>query len=325
MTKPSPDPVYVLRGHKGSVITVNFVETIENVNLVSGSSHGELFLWNLKINRPEFKLSSSNGKEIIWTGCYGNTVITQERADSVKFWIKDESNWKVTRAVAAPGVGFCKCSLGNTSPLYLAYPDEDPTKVKILDVETNQEVATIQENIDENQKFGMCMCMKLLSTPLLEGKNLLLCGYESGSVTLWDWKNRKIISEMKCHSEPAICLDFDDCYRCQGISGSTDRALSLWELVQPNQLKIKQKVMVTNPGISAVAIRSDGKIVATGGWDQRLRIFSWKTMKPLAVLDYHGGSVEALQFSTSSIGRYPQLLAAGSKDGKISLWSLYNS
>ncbi|XP_013779055.2 guanine nucleotide-binding protein subunit beta-like protein 1 [Limulus polyphemus] len=171
----------------------------------------------------------------------------------------------------------------------------------------------------------MCMCMKLLNTQVLEGKNLLLCGYESGSVALWDWRNRQIISEMKCHNEPVICLDFDECYRHQGVSGSADKDLSLWELIQPSQLKMKQKVMVTNPGISAVAIRSDAKIVATGGWDKRLRIFSWKTMKPLAVLDYHGGTVEALQFSTSSVGRYSRLLAAGSKDGKISLWSLYNS
>ncbi|XP_063082184.1 guanine nucleotide-binding protein subunit beta-like protein 1 isoform X4 [Cavia porcellus] len=85
--------------------------------------------------------------------------------------------------------------------------------------------------------------------------------------------------------------------------------LGLWQVCSTHQL--------TNPGISDVTIRPDHKILATAGWDHRIRVFHWRTMKPLAVLAFHSASVHCVAFATNG------LLAAGSKDQRISVWSLY--
>lgn len=53
---------------------------------------------------------------------------------------------------------------------------------------------------------------------------------------------------------------------------------------------------ITNPGISSSIFRSDKPILTTAGWDNRIRLFAFKTdpeeikhikVKPLAVLDFH--------------------------------------
>lgn len=50
----------------------------------------------------------------------------------------------------------------------------------------------------------------------------------------------------------------------------------------------------------------------------RIRVFSMKSMKPLAILSYHRDSVYSLDFSKSD-----NLLVASSQDNRISLWNIY--
>lgn len=129
-------------------------------------------------------------------------------------------------------------------------------------------------------------------------------------------------------------------------------------------------------GQQGLSIRSDGKIFATAGWDGRVRVYSVKTMKEVAVLKWHkdgcfatafadigksgtqsvgsneseiaapsGRSQELVlaqvdspissditpaQQSTTTISQRRDLkaqtthwLAAGSKDGKVSLWDIF--
>ena len=109
-------------------------------------------------------------------------------------------------------------------------------------------------------------------------------------------------------------------------------------------------------------MRSDGELFATAGWDARLRVYSVRSVKELAVLKWHkagcyatafaevraidgsgpraeGGEAEKLssglvpttrnQSSRPSQTRRCEKatsthwLAGGSKDGKVSLWEVY--
>ncbi|XP_078010591.1 guanine nucleotide-binding protein subunit beta-like protein 1 isoform X6 [Phascolarctos cinereus] len=100
-----------------------------------------------------------------------------------------------------------------------------------------------------------------------------------------------------------------------GAKAGMPMCLELWKVCRTQEL--------TNPGIADVAIRPDGKILATAGWDHRIRLFGWKQLKPLAVLDYHSAAVHCVAFSDP--GRPgEQLLAGGSKDQRISIWSVYS-
>ena len=116
-------------------------------------------------------------------------------------------------------------------------------------------------------------------------------------------------------------------------------------------------------GQQSLCVRSDGRLIVTGGWDTRIRIYSSKTLKEVAVLKWHKEGVYAVAFSTilepqhlqqqqqqqndQELGGGNTLLiqretglaklqrqreeqmqlkhwvVAGAKDGKISLWEVF--
>ncbi|PSN61882.1 WD40 repeat-like protein [Corynespora cassiicola Philippines] len=117
-------------------------------------------------------------------------------------------------------------------------------------------------------------------------------------------------------------------------------------------------------GQQSLRIRSDGRLLVTGGWDSRVRIYSSKTLKEVAVLKWHKEGVYAVDFGCildpASVGEHSRQksadlppeagdgrvaprehglgrlqrqreermqlkhwVAAGAKDGKISLWEVF--
>lgn len=88
-------------------------------------------------------------------------------------------------------------------------------------------------------------------------------------------------------------------------------------------LQLREQVALVNPGVSQLCLRPDGKLLASAGWDHRVRLFGWKKLRPLAVLQYHSDVVQSVAFSDHQDPRQ-RLLAAGSKDQRISLWSVYS-
>lgn len=53
---------------------------------------------------------------------------------------------------------------------------------------------------------------------------------------------------------------------------------------EQQRLSTASKAEIPEPGIQDIAIRQDGKIFAAGGWDGKIRVYSYRKMKPLAVL-----------------------------------------
>ncbi|KAG9194631.1 hypothetical protein G6011_04666 [Alternaria panax] len=97
-------------------------------------------------------------------------------------------------------------------------------------------------------------------------------------------------------------------------------------------------------GQQSLRVRSDGRLVVTGGWDSRIRIYSTKTLKEVAVLKWHKEGVYSTAFgeilTPEEAGcsdkvvnkrqkerdeqtRLKHWVAAGAKDGKVSLWEIF--
>ena len=120
-------------------------------------------------------------------------------------------------------------------------------------------------------------------------------------------------------------------------------------------------VNTKHAGQQSLRVRSDGRIFATAGWDSNVRVYSCKTMKELAVLQHHKVGCYAIGFAQlisepsdafSKVERRPEgdgassstlvhksgmsvkerrihlaktghWIAAGAKDGRVSLWDIY--
>jgi len=82
------------------------------------------------------------------------------------------------------------------------------------------------------------------------------------------------------------------------------------------------------PGIGVCKFRPDGKVFAVGGWDKRVRVYSRTSAKMLSVLkgpndvsvtalDWAAGDGDGSDLTNAGV------LAAGSGDGKISVWRAF--
>lgn len=321
MSRPAPTPVYTLRGAGGPLNTLHF-SCNEGTTplLLSGSSKGAVHIWNLNSRRPEKIIEGHSGNSVIWVNILHSVqqLISQGRDMRICLWDLNEGRSNVVDSVWTGSVGFCQSSLLETSPgkWLLAYAGEQTEEIKIIELPSKTEVCTLLLDT----KLGMVMCIKLWQPDLGRGP-LLLAGYEDGSLLLWDVTQRSKLSQAKAHPEPVMCLTFDPA-RLKGISGSSDKILSSWIMDSQNNLLLQDSVTLVNPGVSQMCIRQDSKLLASAGWDHRVRVFGWKRLKPLAVLQYHTDMVLSVAFSNHQDSRQ-RLLAAGSKDQRISLWSIY--
>lgn len=71
-----------------------------------------------------------------------------------------------------------------------------------------------------------------------DSQPLLLAGYEDGSVVLWNLSMGKASSQLACHQEPVMSLDFDS-EKAKGISGSSEKVLSIWSLNEQQNLQVR--------------------------------------------------------------------------------------
>lgn len=126
--------------------------------------------------------------------------------------------------------------------------------------------------------------------------------------------------------------------------------------LQPAHKTISTK----HAGQQSLRVRSDGRLLVTGGWDSRVRLYSTKTLKEVAVLKWHNAGVYAVDFGEvlgeddvekavdeqRTAGEGTQVVkketglaklqrqreravqmkhwvAAGAKDGRVSLWEVF--
>ncbi|XP_032731773.1 guanine nucleotide-binding protein subunit beta-like protein 1 isoform X1 [Lontra canadensis] len=317
---PPPDPQFVLRGTQSAVHALHFFRGAQGQGrplLLSGSLSGLVHIWSLQTRRTVATLDGHGGQCVTWlqTLPQGHQLLSQGRDLKLRLWDLAEGRNTIVDSVALESMGFCRSSVlaGAQERWMLAVPGRGSDEVQILEMPSKTSVCTLKPKADA--KPGMPMCLELWqadSSP----RPLLLAGYEDGSVALWDVSERKVCSRVACHTEPVMGFDFDS-QKARGVSGSAEKALAVWSLDEQQALQVCRTHELTNPGIADVKIRPDRKILATAGWDHRVRVFHWRTMKPLAVLSFHSATVHCVAFAADG------LLAAGSGDQRISIWSLY--
>jgi protein MAK11 len=73
---------------------------------------------------------------------------------------------------------------------------------------------------------------------------------------------------------------------------------------------------VTAGSLKALSISSDARYLATGGYDERIRVFDIQKNRSVGELTHHSDDITCLEFFRESF------LFSGSKDGTICVWRL---
>ena len=247
------------------------------------------------------------------------------------------------------------------SSILIAVPGVQDGLINITALPSATRYATIPPPKDTST--GMLMAVSLFhqpnndSTTTTTSPLLVAAGYESGHVALWHLKHDPKTKQetwqtlylAKPHSQPVLSLDIAPSLNCF-FSSSADAIVARHPLDGVAEPKTSQ---TKHAGQQSLVVRGDGKIFATAGWDGRVRVYAAKGMKELAVLKWHkegcyaaafaevlkegrdssvdetgeyaGGRGQALTVSQQRLARSKAThwLAAGSKDGRVSLWDIY--
>ncbi|MEM8626779.1 MAG: WD40 repeat domain-containing protein, partial [Pseudomonadota bacterium] len=103
--------------------------------------------------------------------------------------------------------------------------------------------------------------------------------------------------------------------RKQLISGGTDGAVRLWR--KSSTSKVARTFYSHTTDVTALSVSSDGRVLATGGKDQQLKLWDPTEASTAPVLGGHDGPITALALSPDA-----RLLASAGTDAKIKLWDV---
>jgi len=241
-------------------------------------------------------------------------------------------------------------------PILLAAPNGlDQGGIDIFHLPSEQRISKLQG--DQKQNTGMVMSLRIFKSQTT-GKLTLIAGFEDGSVYVYAKKEQNVmpawiwekVMAARPHKQPVLSLDVLP--GGEGlISSSADAVIARFAIPGVKLAGEDQPEKLSNTkhaGQQDLKIRSDGRVFATAGWDKNVRVYSVKTLKELAVLQWHQEGCYAIDFADmqpatsrdeqalvarNAMDKMKQerddkvhgthWLVAGSKDGKISLWDVY--
>ncbi|KAL8957881.1 MAG: hypothetical protein Q9193_004953 [Seirophora villosa] len=176
-------------------------------------------------------------------------------------------------------------------PILVAVPNTiDSGGIDIHPLPAETRAAAI--HADRNVTTGMVMALAIQA----ESTRLqVAAGYESGHTMVFVQSDPGAqFQRLYCarpHSQPVLSmaiLPSRDCY----VTSAADAVVAKHPLpavqgVWKTELKPLKLAQTKHSGQQGLQARSDGKIFATAGWDSRVRVYSTKTVKELAVLKWH--------------------------------------
>lgn len=391
---PPALPTYILRGHTAQIHSVHFLRS--NTRILTGDADGWVVLWDIATKRAVgvWKAhkttilglgSSEDGIIITYVAFSVSRMFTNgpsrhgrdnklyvwrlgfedEKVLSTKLPIEDVDSDTSTRPkllhdLDVNTLNFCSFAMchAEEGEILIAVPGVQDGHINIMSLPTKNRIATLASPNSINT--GMVMALGLVYQ---SDRLLLLAGYESGHACIWAQQKShhfKVMYLEKSHAQPILSIGIAHSQETWFTSAAD--AIIARHSWNPS---LETKVMQTkHAGQQGLAVRNDEKIFATAGWDGRMRVYSVKSMKELAVLKWHGEGCYAVAFADvldegdmivtsatrhrsvtdegdmidTSAAQHRSLtvaelrrekakrthwLAAGSKDGKVSLWEIY--
>ncbi|PPJ56931.1 hypothetical protein CBER1_02268 [Cercospora berteroae] len=381
---PPAQPSYILRGHTAQIHAVHFFRG--NTRLLTGDASGWVVLWSVSSKRA-VAVWRPHTSTILGVGSWDDDkIITHGRDSKVHVWQLREEDEKdfskvlpidstestehkqpwLLHTIPVNALNFCSFNTIHapkqgtrdlpTEGILLGTPGVHDGSINVTSLPSQDRIATIPAP-KEVQNAGMVMAIGLVFTSPLNTKSirdlLVVAGYESGHACVWSQPSSKTgapakwqcVYSAKSHAQPILSLGIAT-QSGEFYTSGADAIIARHPL-DPKTGPDAKTLQTKHAGQQGLTIRDDEMIFATAGWDGRMRVYSTKGFKELAVLKWHKEGCYAIAFANVTShessdeqrsllqkqmtvaekrdekARTTHWLAAGSKDGRVSLWDIY--
>lgn len=192
--------------------------------------------------------------------------------------------------------------MSRLEPILFTVPNAvESSAIDIFQLPTQHRAATIHKDRFINTGMVMALSIQAEST-----KVQVAAGYESGHTMVFVQNDPGALFERlycaQTHTQPVLSLVISPCKE-HYVTSSADANISIHPLplgrnIWKTDFKPLKTIATKHSGQQGLSYRSDGKILATAGWDSNVRVFSKKTMKEVAVLKWHKEGCYATAFAT---------------------------
>lgn len=264
-----PDPVFTFKSDMGHIHSMCFSVKSDNYisHLLAATEKGIVYFWDLETNRLQHK--QEMGKSIQTIHCYKDFIITQEKSGQIKLWTTDNGHYEVMESYECCG-GYCKSIVIND---LIVVPQENST-IDILDIKT---LKNLKQLVPDQENLGYLMALEKL---IIYDKMYILGGYETGHVILWELESCKTCSYVKL-KEQITSLTFD-VTTCRGVCGNSSNVLQVFAINKSTlEIGLKCELSLTNEGCNIVKLRHDKKLFVTGGWDGKVPLLMYNSLRTL--------------------------------------------
>lgn len=251
-------------------------------------------------------------------------LLTQQKGGIITSWSLIGSGFVESAKLDTQHTGFCRFVCSNDPDNHTVITAKDDNTIILLNghnLQVQQTLCSSSAAAATASSLGNLFCLQII---MVSGQMYLLGGYESGDFLTWDLRCGKVINSEKFDECP-MAIDYE-LMTNRGIYGGPSDKLGIISYDRNTmQLKKLGEIPLKNAGVNCINIRKDQKVFSAGGWDGRIRIFSWKSLRPLAVLTDHKAAIMDISYSSDKVSLWKApIMAAGGLDGQISLWDLYN-
>ncbi|MEB3294683.1 MAG: caspase family protein [Synechococcales bacterium] len=144
-----------------------------------------------------------------------------------------------------------------------------------------------------------------------DGKSVAIAG-ENCQVQWLELPTGRVLQQSPIQKQELSAIASDITGK-QWVTAGYDRQVKRWDAAQKKFVSLGQH----NLQVASLAFTSDGRSLASGSWDNTIRLWSLASPVPPQILTGHNNGVTQLSFSPSG-----NTLISSSADGTIKLWDI---